>query len=122
MERSAKRGLLGVMVVTLACLLGSSSEAGINYDETYYRGDANGDGSTTGDVDGLDGFTAPVPIQNLVYDAVNERFYGLVSMRAERDGAEEGRIYSIVCDVVDDEGNEATASCVVIVPHNKRKN
>ena len=81
-----------------------------------------GDGNTAGDVDGFDGFTDPVPITGLVYDEVNECFYGLVSLRAERDGADEGRLYSIVCDVEDDQGNVATASCVVIVPHNKRKN
>jgi uncharacterized delta-60 repeat protein len=83
--------------------------------------DATGDGDTTGDVDGFDGFTAPVPITGLMYDDVDECFYGLVSLRAERDGAEEGRVYSIVCDVVDDQGNVTSASCVVIVPHNKRR-
>jgi uncharacterized delta-60 repeat protein len=84
--------------------------------------DATGDGSSTGDVDGFDGFATSVPVTGLVYDETNECFYGVISLRAERDGADEGRVYSIVCEVVDDSGNEATASCVVVVPHNKRRN
>jgi probable HAF family extracellular repeat protein len=84
--------------------------------------DATGDGSTAGDVDGLNGFTAPVPVTSLFYNTTDECFYASVSLRAERDGANEGRVYSIVCDVVDASGNDATASCVVIVPHNKRRN
>lgn len=85
--------------------------------------DATGDGEFVGDVDGFDCFTDPVHISDsLTYDADEGCFFGLISLRAERDGGEEGRVYSVVFDVVDTEGNEATASCVVVVPHDKRKN
>ncbi len=82
--------------------------------------DGNGDGSHTGDVDGFDGFNAPVSV-DLTYDAEEDCFVGSVALRAERDGGKAGRTYSIVCDMVDEQGNPASASCVVVVPHNNRK-
>ncbi|MGD9854302.1 MAG: hypothetical protein AB7U20_05060 [Planctomycetaceae bacterium] len=84
--------------------------------------DGTGDGAFTGDVDGADGFTNPVNISNdLIYDAELGCYWGFVSLRAERDGGDSGRVYSIVADVLDTVGNFATASCVVVVPHDKRK-
>ena len=82
--------------------------------------DGTGDGNSIGDVDGLDGFMAPVSV-DLVYDPIDGCFHGLISLRAERDGGEAGRVYSIVAVVTDEHGNESTASCAVVVPHDKRK-
>jgi hypothetical protein len=82
--------------------------------------DAYGDGEFTGDVDGLDGYTAPVPLE-LVEDPFAASFVGTVMLRAERDGAGSGRTYFIICDVVDSAGNTATSSCVVVAPHDRRR-
>ncbi len=79
-----------------------------------------GDGKTTGDVNGADGFTAPVDVTSLfAYNASTASFEGTISLRAERAGSGSGRTYSITADVVDTSGNLATTSCVVVVPHNK---
>lgn len=86
--------------------------------------DAAGDGSFTGDVDvgfgGQDAYLAPLPL-GLVYNAAKGSYSAPVLLRAERDGSEAGRTYSIVCDVYDPSGNVNTASCVVVVPHDRKK-
>jgi hypothetical protein len=82
--------------------------------------DASGDGSFTGDVSGHDGFTQPLQV-DLAYDELLGCYTGTVSLRAERDGSQAGRTYSITCDVIDLSGNAAPASCVVVVPHDRRK-
>ncbi|MGB6221758.1 MAG: hypothetical protein WBG04_12050 [Haloferula sp.] len=82
--------------------------------------DAKGDGRFTGDVDGLDGYTSPVPV-DLTYNECLGAFVGTVQLRAERDGRRSGRTYSIGCEVMDLTGNTSTASCVVVIPHNKKR-
>lgn len=81
--------------------------------------DGGADGVSEGDVDGLDGFAAPVTV-TLTYDADLGSWWGEVELRAERNARQATRSYSIVCTVVDVAGNEVVASCVVLVPHDKR--
>jgi hypothetical protein len=92
---------------TVACQV-SSSEAD----------DAKGDGETTGDVNGANGYVSPVPVA-LTYDLQSGMFTGLVNLRAERNGSRNGRIYSISGVAGDPSGNNSSASCVVVVPHDK---
>lgn len=82
--------------------------------------DSTGDGSSVDDVNGADGYTQPVTVP-LVYDPAQGLFEGVVRLRAERSGNLTGRNYSIACEVSDEQGNTSTASCVVVVPHDKRK-
>ncbi|MDQ8205675.1 LamG-like jellyroll fold domain-containing protein [Pelagicoccus sp. SDUM812003] len=74
----------------------------------------NGDGHTTGDVNGYDGYTSPVPM-NLTFDGTS--LVGTIQLRAERSGYGTGRVYTIVCDLVDGSGNARATSAEVIVPH-----
>jgi hypothetical protein len=82
---------------------------------------SGGDGSTTGDTQGQDGYSHPVAVA-LNYNASLNQFEGHVQLRAERAGNQSSRIYSINCLVKDNSGNTANASCVVVVPHDRRKN
>ena len=68
----------------------------------------------------MDGYETPLTV-DITYDEAEHCFVGNVWLRAERDGRESGRTYSIVTDVFDPQGNMATASCVVVVPHGRRK-
>lgn len=79
-----------------------------------------GDGLYSGDVDGQDGYAVPVPVL-VQYDEPRDSYLGSVLLRAERDGVETGRTYSLECVVVDPAGNRSVASCVVIVPHDRRR-
>ncbi len=81
-----------------------------------------GDGDTAGDVNGQNGYTAPVNITSAFsYDAATESFQGSVELRAERSGEGVGRSYTIEATVIDSAGNTAVTSCVVVVPHDRRK-
>ena len=80
--------------------------------------DGAGDGNTTGDTNGQDGFTAPVDVTSLFsFNADTGSFEGSVFLRAERAGGNTGRTYAIEVTVVNSYGNLATSSCVVLVPH-----
>lgn len=82
--------------------------------------DAAGDGEFSGDVNGEDGYSRAVPL-DMTFDCLKGCLVGTVGLRAERDGRQENRRYSIVCEVRDLAGNRSTASCVVVVPHDRRK-
>lgn len=71
------------------------------------------DGHTTGDVNGSDGYTAPVPV-TLTWDG--SAYVATVRLRAERSESGSGRVYTIVCDAVDGSGKRYTTSCEVLVP------
>ncbi len=81
-----------------------------------------GDGDTAGDVFGEDGFTAPVDVtSSFAFNPATGSFEGTILLRAERDGSGDGRAYNIEAFVVDTALNPASTSCVVVVPHDKRK-
>jgi hypothetical protein len=80
-----------------------------------------GDGHTTGDVNGMDGYGAPVDVtSSFSFNASLQRWDGTVLLRAERAGAGSGRKYTIDVSALDSSGNAATTSCCVIVPHDQR--
>ncbi len=62
-----------------------------------------GDGNTTGDIQGAQIGTPSFGFQ----------------LRAERDGAGEGRAYRVTYTAVDGSGNQASASSIVFVPHDQ---
>jgi len=81
----------------------------------------NGDGSTTGDVGGLDGYAAPVDVTgSFHYDAMTGLWTGTVLLRAERGGNGVGRKYTLDVEAFDSHGNAATSSCCIVVPHDQR--
>jgi hypothetical protein len=80
----------------------------------------NGSGNLTGDVDGHDGYSAPVAVtlQNVGDGLYSAQIY----LRSERDpSANTGRIYSIGLSVMDGAGNIGNATTTVIVPHDGKK-
>lgn len=81
----------------------------------------NGDGNTTGDVNGQDGFAAPADIlSNMTWDPVAQEYVGTIELRAERAGGGDGRKYTIDVTALDSQGNAAITSCCVVVPHDRR--
>ncbi len=78
-----------------------------------------GDGNTTGDTDGEDGFSEPVDVtEEFEFDEETGAFEGEIELRAERAGGGNGRTYTIEATVVNADFNWGTASCVVVVPRN----
>ena len=77
-------------------------EATIAYVTSDEPDDAKGggDGNTTDDIVMVDDYT--------------------VKLRAERDGGGDGRVYTITISATDYAGNIGTASCQVIVPHDRK--
>ncbi len=75
-----------------------------------------GDGRTTGDVNGADGYDTPVVID--FYDPEGDGSYlATFNLRAEREGAGAGRTYTIVVTVADTTGNQKTQAIELIVQH-----
>ncbi len=84
----------------------------------------NGDGNTTGDVNGQDGFSAPVNVTgtftfNAAYGE-HGAWVGTILLRSERAGTADGRAYTIDVAATDSALNVAQTSCVVVVPHDRR--
>jgi hypothetical protein len=78
---------------------------------------AENDGNTTGDTDGMDGFTAPVDVTEFfTFNPDTGCFEGTVFLRAERVGGNVGRTYTIEATVMNDDNNWASSRCTVIVP------
>jgi hypothetical protein len=86
--------------------------------------EGSGDGNTTGDVHGQDGYAAPVLVTNcFTWDPScgdAGAWVGTVLLCAERDGEGDGRAYVIVVEATDSNFNVASTSAVVIVPHDRR--
>ena len=80
-----------------------------------------GDGNTTGDVDGSDGYSSAVPVMSVVYDAGTDSYVASLELRAERQGGGPGRTYTFSATVSDPSGNSADVSCGVFVPHSRGK-
>ena len=80
-----------------------------------------GDGHTSGDVNGFDGYLAPVDVTGAFsYDASTGLWTGTILLRAERAGDGVGRKYTLDVHAFDSHGNAAVTSCCVIVPHDQR--
>ena len=83
----------------------------------------NGDGASSGDVNGQNGYGTPVTITALfTYNANGGAWEATINLRAERAGNGVGRAYTIDVTAFDAEMNFATTSCVVVVPHDRRAN
>jgi len=83
----------------------------------------NGDGNTTGDVNGFDGYSAPVDVtSHFVFNPLlgpHGSWIAVVQLRAERQGAGDGRCYTLDVVATDSFGNESYMSCCIVVPHNQ---
>jgi hypothetical protein len=108
--------------VTLYVLVGDAvtDPASLLVNCTVASSQPDGASPYAGDVNGQDGFAAPVAVAlsyvgGGVYSAV-------IQLRAERDsGDAAGRVYSIQITALDEAGNLGDASTTVVVPHNQGK-
>lgn len=81
----------------------------------------DGDGNTTGDVNGQDGYAAPVDVlSDMEWDEDLKAYVGTIQLRAERAGTGDGRMYTIDVVAIDSHLNEALTSCCVVVPHSRK--
>ena len=84
--------------------------------------DGLGDGDTAGDVFGEDGFTTPVDVTTVfTFNPDTASFEGTILLRAERDAIGDGRAYTVEAFLVDTSLNMTSTSCVIVVPHDRRK-
>jgi hypothetical protein len=74
----------------------------------------------TGDVDGRNGFAAPVAVD---LEPIGQgRYEATIRLRAERDGKDKnGRVYSILVEAWNPAGLSSAATSTVHVPHNQEK-
>jgi hypothetical protein len=80
----------------------------------------DGDGDTTGDSHGADGFTDAVDITGeFVWDDAREAWVATIQLRAERIGSGSGRAYVIDATASDANGNFGTSSCVIVCPRSQ---
>jgi hypothetical protein len=84
-----------------------------------------GDGATIGDVDGQGAYSAAADITGLfVFNPLlgeGGAWEATIYLRAERAGSGDGRAYTIDATAFDNQSNFAETSCVVVVPHDKKK-
>jgi len=83
--------------------------------------DSRNRGDREGDVDGFDGFTAPVDVTDMfrLNDATGV-IEGTIYLRAERFGNGRGRTYTLEAKVTDDDGLEGSVILEIKVPHDLR--
>ena len=78
-----------------------------------------GRGVSLGDVNGRDGYTAPVPV-TMTYDATSGFCEATVLLRSEGKGKGNGRKYAVRCSA-QDSANTTTATICIVLPHNQGK-
>lgn len=83
------------------------------------RDDSKGDGRSTGDCDGRDGFAAPAAFPATVAVGPDGTFSFTVNLRAERQGTGSDRVYTVAFEVRDPHGNATPVAVQVLVPHDR---
>ena len=80
-----------------------------------------GDGNTTGDVNGSDGFRSPVDVTDEFEDTDKRHFDGEIKLRSERQGPGDGREYTVTVELTG-EFRPRSTECSVRVPHDQGGN